>query len=52
VDEPFTGRADEWHVPKDRSQRVADLAQPSMIYERTAFGCYKEASEPFFDGEG
>ena len=44
---------DEWNVPFDRSQMVADLAQPLAVRQRTGlplycgeFGCYVQTPQP------
>ena len=52
LDEAFLERVGEWNVPFDRSQMVADLAQPLAVRARTGlplycgeFGCYEKTPQ-------
>jgi endoglucanase len=52
LDQAFLERVDEWNTPFDRSQMVADLAQPLAVRARTGlplycgeFGCYEKTPQ-------
>jgi endoglucanase len=52
LDESLLAHMDEWNVPFDRGNMVADLAQPLAVRERTGlplycgeFGCYERTPQ-------